>query len=470
MADRADASAPSGKEGKAGSGLSSYERHARSKANKRSVSRKRFWLWSLLVGLLALAAAVGSWFYLNREQPVAVLRVVAGPYGSDSHEMMLEVAEVVERQSDRLRLDVIATRDSSTNISMLNNREAELATIRSDTPVIADVRMIAELFPDFFQIITRPKNRIFSVHDLEGKSVAIPPFGTDEFRSFWAVADHYDLSITGVKWIAMPFAKAASAFLSGQIDAIFTVRSLRDRLLLNLHEDAILKNQNLKLIAVDQAPAISVKRLFLRADVIPKGTFAGDPPVPQADTVSSVVSRTLVTREDVDAALMRELTSILFENRLDLIIRFALASAIRQPDPALGLSIPLHDGSEAYFNRDQPSFLQENAEPIALVLTVTGILFSGLLTLRARLTSGQKNRMDSYNYMLLEIGERARNSEEKSELKQLRRDLYQILETVVRALDTDEVTEEGFQSFSLLWESVREMIKDREQDLGVKPV
>ena len=469
MTDRADASAQSDRESGAGNGLSAYERHAQSQANRRSVNRKRFWLWSLLVGFLALAAAVGSWFYLNREEPLTVLKVVAGPYGSDSHEMMREIADVVERQSERLRLDVIATRDSSTNISLLNNHEAELATIRSDTPVIADVRMIAELFPDFFQIITKPENGIYSVQDLDGKSVAIPPFGTDEFRSFWAVGDHYDLSITGVKWIAMPFMKAADAFLSGKIDAIFTVRSLRDRQLLNLHEDAILKRQNLKLIAIDQAPAISIKRPFLQADTIPKGTFAGDPAVPGHDTLSSVVSRTLVSREDVDASLIRELTSILFENRLDLIIRFALASAIRRPDPALGLSIPLHDGSEAYFNRDQPSFLQENAEPIALVLTVAGILFSGFLTLRARLTSGQKNRMDSYNYMLLEIGDRARNSEKKGELKQLRRDLYQILETVVRALDTDEVTEEGFQSFSLLWESVREMIKEREQDLGVKP-
>lgn len=465
MAERSGKTLPSESESEAEGSLSTYERHARSEANKRSVGRKRFWLWSLMAGLLALTVAAASWFYLNREQPLVVLKVAAGPYRSDSYEMLREIAEVVERQSDRMRLEITATRDSSTNITLLNNRQTDLATIRSDTPVIADIRMIAELFPDFFQVITKPENGIFSVHDLEGKTVAIPPFGTDEFRSFWAVADHYDLSITGVKWIAMPFTKAASAFLSDRIDAIFTVRSLRDRLLLNLHEDAILKRQNLKLLAIDQAPAISVKRPFLRAETIPKGTFAGDPAVPRRDTLSSVVSRILVSREDVDVELMRELTSILFENRLDLVIRFALASAIRMPDPAVGLNIPLHDGSEAYFNRNEPSFLQENAEPIALVVTVTGLLISGLFTLRARLTSGQKNRMDSYNYMLLEIGERARNSKKRQELRKLRRDLYQILETVVRALDTDEVTEEGFQSFSLLWESVREMIKDREQEL-----
>ena len=42
-----------------------------------------------------------------------------------------------------------------------------------------------------------------------------------------------------------------------------------------------------------------------------------------------------------------------------------------------------------------------------------------------------------------------------------------MLETVVVALDTDEVTDEGFQSFSLLWDAVRETINDRLDDLTI---
>ncbi|MCB1386218.1 MAG: TAXI family TRAP transporter solute-binding subunit [Nitratireductor sp.] len=419
-----------------------------------------------MFGLVGLCAAAGGWLYFNREQPLVTLKVAAGPYRSDSYEMMLDVAEVVERQSKRLRLQVMPTRDSSTNISILNRHSADLATIRSDTPVIADVKMVAELFPDFFQIITREDRQIFSIRDLIGKKIAIPPFGTDEFRSFWSVGDHYDLPIDGLHWIAMPFATATRRLLDGDIDAIFTVRSLRDRLLLNLHEDARLKRQRLRILEIEQARAIAVKRPFLRAGIIPKGTFSGAPAVPGSDIAASVVSRILVSRSDVDEALIRELTSILFEHRLDLVIRFALASAIRQPDSTAGITIPLHAGSQAYFDRDQPSFIQENAEPIALGVTVAGLLISGLLTLRARFTSGQKNRMDSYNYMLLEIAEQARATDTIEGLRQLRRELYDILETVVRALDTDEVTEEGFQSFSLLWESVREMIKDQGEMLS----
>jgi len=436
------------------------------KANATSARRKRFWLWSALLVVLTLLAAVAAWLYLTREIPLTYLKVASGPFRSDSYEMLEQVADVVERQSDMIRLQVLPTKDSSENISMINQGTADLATIRSDTPVTASIHMVAILFPDFFQIITRTDKEIYLVSDLEGKRIAIPPFGTDEFRSFWAVADHYDLSITGIKWVAMPFTQARSKLLSGEIDAIFTVRSLRDRLLLNLFEDALLKNIRLKFVEIDQAEAIQVKRPFLGAGKIPKGTFGGNPIVPNRDTTSSSVDRTLVARTDIEPELVRELTRVLFENRLDLVIRFALASAIQKPEIESGLSIPLHPGSEQYYNRDQPSFLQENAEPIALMITIAAMIFSGLLALRSRLTGGQKNRMDSYNYMLLEIADKARKSTDGEQLRGLKDELFGILETVVKALDTDEVTEEGFQSFSLLWESVREAINDRSREIA----
>ena len=123
--------------------------------------------------------------------------------------------------------------------------------------------------------------------------------------------------------------------------------------------------------------------------------------------------------------------------------------------------MPLHDGALRYYNRDRPSFLQENAEPIALMVTLAAMMGSGLLALRSRLNNSQKNRIDSYNYVLLDIADRARIAQSEADIRELRDAMFKLLETVVRALDTDEVTEEGFQSFSLLFESVREAIRER---------
>ena len=434
-------------------------------ANMERGARARYRL--LTIGLVLLVAVVfaGVYYFINQEQEPVTLTIGAGPFNSDSHQLMKEVADVVSRHSDTLKIEVRSTRDSSQNISLLNEGTVDVATIRSDTPVVNNVRMIANLFQDYFQIISRSDRPVFKVGDLTGKRVAIPLFGTDEFRSFWIIADHYDLPIAGVNWLVMDFEKATDSLLNGDIDVIFTVRSLRDRLLLNFFEDAELKNLALRYIAIDQAEAIAIKRPFLEVGKVPKGAFLGKGPTPRGNTTTATVSRILVTRDDIDPNAIRELTRILFEHRLDLTIRFALASAIRKPDPDNGLGIPLQDGAQQYFDRDEPSFIQENAEPLALLVTLTAMLGSMMFALRSRFLSSQKNRMDSYNYDLLEIAELARNSDDTARIRELKGELFLVLERVVRALDRDAVTEEGFQSFSLLWESVREVLNDRLNEL-----
>lgn len=434
-------------------------------ANTKGRSSGKYRLLNAGLVAVMIAVVVGMYFYVTRAPEPYTLVVGAGPVNSDSYQLMTEVSDVVSRNSEWLSVEVRPTRDSSQNISLLNSQVLDLVTIRSDTPVVNNVRMIANLFPDYFQILTRTDRPIFQVKDLIGKRVAIPRFGTDEFRSFWIIGDHYDLPIGQVKWLTMEFASATEKLLTGEVDAVFTVRSLRDRVLLNLFEDAALKNQSLRFIQIDQAEAIAIKRPFLKAGIVPKGAFLGQGPTPRGDTTTATVDRILVTRDDLDDNAIRELTRILFEHRLDLTIRFALASAIQRPDLDEGLGVPLHDGSEQFFTRDEPSFIQENAEPLALMVTVFAMLVSSLLALRSRLISGQKDRMDTYNHALLDIAESARSSGSKEQINSLKTELFAILERAVIALDTDEVTDKGFQSFSLLWESVREVVNDRLEEL-----
>lgn len=420
--------------------------------------------WVLVI--LLITSGFAGYFYLHQDQGVVTLKIASGPYRSDSYELMVEIADVVDRHSENLVVEVVPSKDSSNNISMLNRGVVDLATIRSDTPVVSNVRMVADLFSDYFQLITRSDSLIYSPTDLVGKKIAIANFGTDEFRSFWVIGDHYDLPLDGMKWKTMSFEQGTQALLSGEVDAVFTVRSIRDRVLLNLFEDAELKALSLRYISLDQAAAISIKRPFLQVGTLPKGTFSGKAPTPRSHTITTTVQRVLVTRDDLDEAPIQELTRILFENRLDLIIRFALASALKPPKIEEGLAIPLHKGSEKYFNRDKPSFIQENAEPLTLLVTLAAMLFSGLLALRSRFVSIQKDRMDSYNYVLLDIAEKANNASNIAEIDTLKANLFETLEKVVRALDADEVTEEGFQTFSFLWESVRVVLADRKKEIG----
>lgn len=415
----------------------------------------------IYASLVVIASAIAGSVWLDRDREPALLTVATGPLGSDANVLMREVAEVVERHSNTLRLSVRATLDASQNIALLNRGEIDTAVIRSDTPVVSNVRVIADLYPDVMHVITLYKAGIRNVTGLQRATVSIPQYGTDAFRSFWILGDHYDLPIDRMRWSAEPFLQGSQRLLDGDVNALFTTRSLRDAQLIRLFEDAQLKGIKLRLVPIRQAAAIAVKRPFLEPATIPAGTYTGATPVPAIDLPTSSVDRILVSRDNISAEAIRELTRILFEHRLDLTIRFSLASAITQPDQTRGLSVPLHDGAEAFYLRDEPSFIQENAEPLALMVTVATLLISSLFALRSRLSAGQKNKADVYNYQILDIQKRALLEDDIEELHGLKVELADVLQTVVVALDTDEVSDEGFQSFSILWEAVRETINDR---------
>ena len=418
-----------------------------------------------VVILALLAALAGGLWWMGRDADPVTLTVAAGPWGSDSYALMREAAAVMERHSDEVRLSVRATRGSSRNMALLNAGRVDLATVTADTPMAASVRTVSDLFADYFQLIAAPGAPIRSVTDLEGALVAIPPHGTRENRAFHMLLDHYDVATDLVRFRAMPFASARRRLLAGSVDALFTVRSLRDDALIGLFEDAGLTGKRLRIVPITQAAAIAVKRPFIRPAAIPQGTYTGRNPTPSGDAETAALTRALVTRTDVAEEAVRELARVLYGHRQEIANRFSLAASIARPGDLGGVpAAPAHDGAQAWFDRFEPSFLQENAEPLALVVTVFSLMLSALFALRSRVSSVRKNRLDAYNHDLLAIGERARCAS-AGEIEGLRERHFAILANVVHALDTDEVTEEGFNSFSLLWESVRAIVDERRTEL-----
>jgi TRAP transporter TAXI family solute receptor len=352
---------------------------------------------------------------------------------------------------------VIETDGSGENMSLLSSSQVELALVQSDTPVERPVRAISRLFPEMFHLLVRTEANIQTVADLRGKRVALMPEGSGSYQLFWPLAEHYGLQATDIMTRPLPPDQAYEVLLAGQADALFRVISLG-----NESMQSVLGNDKIRLLAIDQVEALRLSLPYLEAETIPKGTYDGGRPLPAQDLPVVSVHALLVVHEEIPNEIVNALTNTLFTYRNELVTRYPRAALIRLPTFGSDLGLPLHPGAKAFYDRDEPSFLAQNAEPMSLMLSVGALIGSGFWQLHLRLTGRQKNRADRYNLELLEVIEQINQTQSIAELDALRKKLFLMLKEVVSDLDSDRISSESFEAFSFPWKMAMSNLRHQE--------
>lgn len=402
--------------------------------------------------LILLATAVVYYFRWQENTPVQ-LAMGAGSSDGDGFRTALAIAEVVQRHHPRIQITVVETQGSQENADLLGSGRLDLAVIQADIRTNPTTRLIAPLFVDAFQLLSRGGSGINSPGDLDGRTVAIPPLGSGGNASFWEVAGHYGLSESDLT--ALPMSREASvwALASGAVDAAFDSRPPGSSLV----RDAVLRS-GASLVPIEQAAAIRLGHPDIEPGIVPRGSYRGDPPVPPVDLPTAVVQALFAGSEALDASVVHDITGVLFERRRELMDLAPLAGFITTPDRATGTYMPIHQGAQRYYSREQPNFLQENAELIALLLSIAALSVSSLFRMADQ---GRRRRLEAYNGEILGLYSAVKDSDDPRVVAAQKDEMLQVL---VRVLDDAEeglVTEEGFQVFSLTWQAVYQALRDR---------
>lgn len=106
--------------------------------------------------------------------------------------------------------------------------------------------------------------------------------------------------------------------------------------------------------------------------------------------------------------------------------------------------------------------MNENAEVIALLMSIATLIGSGLWSLRSHFSDKQKNRADKYNLEIVTLTETARQTDKLEDLENLRQELFRIFREVVQDLDEDRISPESFQSFAFSWQVAINTIHHKE--------
>ncbi len=414
-----------------------------------------------IISILVLGGLYYTYFV--REKEPDILRIASGVQGSTTQELMEAIGSQLQKNNDNIKVVYVETKGTADNIALLDQKKIDVAAIPSDIIARPSFSLIARLYPDTYHLIARADASIDTIHDLPGKIIAVPLTTSGAYRSFWYLIGHYGLSPENIKTRPMSANAAFTAMREHRIDAMFYLAPPANR-----QTRWIAEALSIKILPIDQANAMSIRRIALNPAIIPKGIYAGRPALPPRDIQTLSANRILITRLDVDDDLIHALTAIMFENRRELTTNSKLASFISQPDMTKATILPIHPGAISFYDRNQPSYLQENAEPIGVIISIIAVMVSGLLWLKRRWEERQKGRIDVYNLDLLDITESARAAKSPTELDTCRNNLFNMFTQVVRDLDNDRIDGEGFHFFAFTWEAACSVIGEKERQFGIQ--
>ena len=120
--------------------------------------------------------------------------------------------------------------------------------------------------------------------------------------------------------------------------------------------------------------------------------------------INTIATETvLVTNRNIGLNAVYELARTIFQNKLELFHSDIMYRAISEQFDKQSLLYPLHEGTTAFLNREQPTFLERYADTIALVFSILAVIYGTIQALRNRIARKKKDRIDLYFLDFLEI-------------------------------------------------------------------
>ncbi|GAB1543314.1 hypothetical protein NUACC21_59880 [Scytonema sp. NUACC21] len=426
--------------------------------------------------------ALGTWKLVSRlTAPELIL--VAGDKQGESYIISQAIAKVVESESN-IKITVKDTGGTAESLEKLKMGAAQLGVAQADVvsetiDVLPDsktppskseganavLRSVVVLYRDLFQLVVRDPS-IKQFNQLEGKTVALPAKG-GQYKSFLKVAQHYGLrniKITGnlKKQQDYDDKKAEEDFKSGRADALFRVRAAG-----NQGISQLVQTYGGVLVPIQQAQAMKIKHPAFEDAEIPQGTYKGDPPVPDQNLPTVAVSRLLVANDTVEPGLIRDITRIILENRQAIANAVSpehpevkpLVANINDPRESASTGVPpLHPGALAFYDRNQPSFIQENADSLGLLLTLILLAFSWIRQIKTWMETSKKNESDVYIQSAINLMKSS-----SGDLDNNQKQLDEVFRKAADALIDEKISQESFRTFNEAYKTSRETIEREKQ-------
>jgi TRAP transporter TAXI family solute receptor len=284
---------------------------------------------------------------LRLEQKAEEITVAGGPPGGAYEETL--AALDARGTATGIALTTLPSEGSVGNIRLLNDRRAQFALVQNDIAQNAyagtgrfagapqrDLRVVASLFPETIQLVTKAKTGISSAADLKGKRVGLGPTGSGTRANALAIlaANGSPEDALGATF-AGALTVATRALAEDRIDAFF----------ITVHAPAPELQRLAAATPLAWVP-IGPSRELLASGLVPitmpPKTYAGQTtPIPTLAATALVV-----TRDDVPPTQVERMLLLLFEGKHP--VRSAAVSRIAIRTAREGVNLPWSPVADAW--------------------------------------------------------------------------------------------------------------------------
>ncbi|MCD2138028.1 TAXI family TRAP transporter solute-binding subunit [Salinicoccus halitifaciens] len=252
-----------------------------------------------------------------------------------------------------IQTDALSSNASADNIIDLQNGEAELGMVQTDTIAQAvegegafegdpvdNVLALGALYPETVQIVTTADSGIESVEDLEGMTVSVGAPGSGTFYNAEQILEIHGLSLDDIDAQNLDFGESTGGIQDGNIDAAIitggTPTGAVEELTATVDVRILPVEQDMIDQLIEQYP-------FYTEDTVEAGTYGIE-----EDVTTVAVGAMIAVTDSLSEDVVYDITAAIYENAESM--AHARAADITVDTALDGIGIDIHPGAQRYFD------------------------------------------------------------------------------------------------------------------------
>jgi len=407
-------------------------------------------------GIFALVIA-GAIYFMTLSEPKQNWVISGGEAGGKYDEVAraLGVA-MVDKFDPDVRVEISS--GSRQNLERLQNGEADLCLVQNDLIGEKGIRSIATLYKEVLHVIVREGTT--SAEQLSNGTFSLGPAGGGTESLALATLKQAGFAEDEITLRKESLEKGLQALREGEADAVCIVTGIGNA---TVHE--FLDEGKFALLDLGENLFESVRYSypFAHPASIPSGAYPVKPGqgLPE-NSIPSIGTTVLLTcRQDLPENHAFELARFIGQNQAALIRAHPLFAQMDSPENLSQLQFPVHDGARLHYERHEPSFIQQWADTIALILSVLAIAWAILVAIRQIYLMRLKESLDEFFQKIEVVTSELVAGTNLDRSRQIAEELHAIRRETTKKLIADELAaDESFVIFQRQLHTAQQMVNE----------